>query len=506
LGDLCSSIEDQDGSVYGLTTQDTASTHSSLFGPPTPQGSEDLDADYFSKEEPRLPFAEQRNSTSPVQVHRPSPNCSDLAQTKDQDQIHPGIARSIIDDLRSSHCDPLHEMASGSCDLGSVSSFEDEIRQALEEPEESRPSSASHSPQCNQMSQENQRCTVARGISEKPCFSALEDQTKSEERLQEYTTEQQPCSQQEQGGEDEDDVEAARGKNKGTNRHHQQIKESLQYQEVGDKTIDTAPISQDRHSVESCHVDDEDEDEIEPTRCENKGTNRYQRGKKESLQYQEVGDETIDAACISQDRHSVESCHVDIEDEDARPASRRKRRRISSHVTESLARKKGLMPSAVAQAQTCTTQGSTASRSSSSDAESIRGADYQEWPFQGFLKRMRIGRDTTYNLEFSLPDLPDLLRSSIGLQISNPASVRESVQSSVSPRLCASYANNAATHSRMRPAASQREIKRALWTPKEDAKLRKMQRDGYSWDDIHAALPGRSKGAIQVRYSTKLKT
>jgi hypothetical protein len=119
--------------------------------------------------------------------------------------------------------------------------------------------------------------------------------------------------------------------------------------------------------------------------------------------------------------------------------------------------------------------------------------------------RMRIGRDTTYNLEFSLPNLPDLLRSSTGLQISNPASGRESVRSSVSPRLCASHANNAVTHSRMRPAASQREIKRAPWTPKEDAKLRKMQRDGYSWDDIHAALPGRSKGAIQVRYSTKFK-
>ena len=30
-------------------------------------------------------------------------------------------------------------------------------------------------------------------------------------------------------------------------------------------------------------------------------------------------------------------------------------------------------------------------------------ADYQEWPFQGFLKRVRIGNETTYNLEFKLP-------------------------------------------------------------------------------------------------------
>jgi hypothetical protein len=58
----------------------------------------------------------------------------------------------------------------------------------------------------------------------------------------------------------------------------------------------------------------------------------------------------------------------------------------------------------------------------------------------------------------------------------------------------------------MYPAASQRKTKRAPWTAKEDEKLRKMHGDGYSWEDIHAALPGRSKGAIQVRYSTKLKT
>jgi len=83
LGGVQTSMEYRDASVCGLTTQDTASTPSSLFDPSTPQGSEDLDADYFSKEEPRLSFAEQRNSTSPVQIYRPSPDCSNLAPTKD---------------------------------------------------------------------------------------------------------------------------------------------------------------------------------------------------------------------------------------------------------------------------------------------------------------------------------------------------------------------------------------------------------------------------------------
>ena len=39
----------------------------------------------------------------------------------------------------------------------------------------------------------------------------------------------------------------------------------------------------------------------------------------------------------------------------------------------------------------------------------------------------------------------------------------------------------------------------------EDAMLLQMRNDGCSWEDIYAALPRRSRGAIQVHYSTKLK-
>ena len=95
--------------------------------------------------------------------------------------------------------------------------------------------------------------------------------------------------------------------------------------------------------------DGEDEEETEPTRGENKGTNRYHWKKKESLRHQEVGDETIDTAPISQDfHHGIKPCHEDDEDEDARPPSRRKRRRMSSNTTETLPRKKIRTPSAVA--------------------------------------------------------------------------------------------------------------------------------------------------------------
>ncbi len=36
-------------------------------------------------------------------------------------------------------------------------------------------------------------------------------------------------------------------------------------------------------------------------------------------------------------------------------------------------------------------------------------AEYEEWPFQGFLKRTKIGSETTYKLEFKLEHLPELL-------------------------------------------------------------------------------------------------
>jgi len=291
------------------------------------------------------------------------------------------------------------------------------------------------------MSQENQRCTVACSISEKPCFSALEDQTRSEERLQEHTKQQQPRSQLEEDREDEEEIEPTRGENKGTNRYHREKKESIHHQEVGDETIDTAPISKD------CH-------------------------------------------------HGIEPCHEDDEDEDARPPSRRKRRRMSSDTTETLPRKKIRTPSAVAQAHTCTSQ------SPSSDGDSMLGADYQEWPFQGFLKRTRIGRETTYNLEFRLPDLPDSFRPSIDLESLNCRSSRETVPRSVRPRLCASHTK------RSRPPV-RKQSKRLQYTEGEDNMLIDLKKKGLRWKDIHRAFNRafreRSIESLQVRYSTKLK-
>ena len=43
------------------------------------------------------------------------------------------------------------------------------------------------------------------------------------------------------------------------------------------------------------------------------------------------------------------------------------------------------------------------------------------------------------------------------------------------------------------------------WTPEEEETLRVMRQAGKSWCDIQRAIPHRSEGTIQVRYSTKLK-
>jgi hypothetical protein len=189
---------------------------------------------------------------------------------------------------------PLRERAGGSCDRSSVCDIEDELLQTSEEAEGSPPSSAAH-PQYNQMDQESQNNTDVRCIS-------------SEERLWEKTIEPQHCQQTEQEDEDEGDIEAISGEDKGLISYCQQIKESLQHQRVEDETIVVARLSQVRqHSVKPYHKENEDNE--------------------------------------------------DDEDEDVRPPRRRKRRRIDSEATETATRKKvHTRSSTIAQAQTCTSR------------------------------------------------------------------------------------------------------------------------------------------------------
>jgi len=121
-------------------------------------------------------------------------------------------------------------------------------------------------------------------------------------------------------------------------------------------------------------------------------------------------------------------------------------------------------------------------------------AEYQEWPFQDFLKRTKIGNETIYNFEFKLPYIhecleipidPELLRSGTETTAGTPKTI---------------------PHSLVHQAAFYPWKKHVPWYPEEDATILDMKAKGSSWEDIHIALPSHSKGFIQVRYSTKLKT
>ncbi|CZR69119.1 uncharacterized protein PAC_20209 [Phialocephala subalpina] len=126
-------------------------------------------------------------------------------------------------------------------------------------------------------------------------------------------------------------------------------------------------------------------------------------------------------------------------------------------------------------------------------------AEYQKWPFQSFLKRTRIGSKTTYCLEFQLSHIPEHLYLPVLFEALGMRSNKETSADAITP-------HDASAHFKMHSAAVRPRIKRIRWTLEEDATILKMREvDGCSWEEIHAALPHRTPGAIQVQYSTKLK-
>jgi hypothetical protein len=114
---------------------------------------------------------------------------------------------------------------------------------------------------------------------------------------------------------------------------------------------------------------------------------------------------------------------------------------------------------------------SRTSRSPSAATEAVPFAEYQEWPFQGFLK---------------LPPISEYLHLPI-----TPAALN------MNP--------DAATHSTVHQAPLKPKKSKVAWTPEEEATLLRVKNDGYSWEEIHVALPRRGIGTIQVRYSTRFK-
>jgi hypothetical protein len=64
-------------------------------------------------------------------------------------------------------------------------------------------------------------------------------------------------------------------------------------------------------------------------------------------------------------------------------------------------------------------------RSPSTATGAVPVAEYQEWPFHGFLKRTRIEDDIMYNLEFKLPPISEHLNLPINPEALDICSSRE---------------------------------------------------------------------------------
>lgn len=126
-------------------------------------------------------------------------------------------------------------------------------------------------------------------------------------------------------------------------------------------------------------------------------------------------------------------------------------------------------------------------------------------PIHGYLTLKTIESKVVYCLTFSQELLPrpqdrgQKQNCTTDLEGPRSAAPREAPAKSSIP-------HDVAPYSGIRQAPLRRQTTRSPWTPEEDATVLKMKKDGYSWEEIHAALPHRTKATIQVRYSTKLKT
>jgi hypothetical protein len=125
------------------------------------------------------------------------------------------------------------------------------------------------------------------------------------------------------------------------------------------------------------------------------------------------------------------------------------------------------------------------SRSPSVVAESAPVAEYQEWPFQGFLKRVTIGNQTTYNLEFSLPRIPEHLNLSLHSEDLSDSSEESSIEATVSRR-----------------AVTSRKPSKEL-TKDQESLLAKMVHDDQTWTEIGQHFPGHTLQSLKENFFTK---
>ncbi|CZT41151.1 uncharacterized protein RSE6_00859 [Rhynchosporium secalis] len=115
----------------------------------------------------------------------------------------------------------------------------------------------------------------------------------------------------------------------------------------------------------------------------------------------------------------------------------------------------------------------------------------EEIPIRGYLTLKTVESKVVYCLTFSQELLPEPGRTSqrpgIPRSVSNSRERRDSEQLLVQER------------------ALNRPAKNSRFSSEDDKLLLHLKRKGLSWDEISDHFPERSKGTLQVHYSTKLK-
>jgi hypothetical protein len=154
-------------------------------------------------------------------------------------------------------------------------------------------------------------------------------------------------------------------------------------------------------------------------------------------------------------------------------------------------------------------------------------AEYQEWPFHGFLKRTRIGDDITYNLEFKLPLTSS--QSSFGGATTAEAgnnhidSTRTRPQNStavdaraLAPRRsklsisydnkglsdsdpeCSSDNDGCSSEDELGRSSTSRQIR---WSDLDEQRLLAYKKEGKPWEWIFDKFPGRTRPAVRTRWN-----
>ncbi|KUJ06353.1 uncharacterized protein LY89DRAFT_743964 [Mollisia scopiformis] len=258
------------------------------------------------------------------------------------------------------------------------------------------------------------------------------------------------------------------------------------------------------------------EQELEEADDSDDSGKREQRGEKRQHQDREInsGIHHSESSDYGHDTNNNDD-EDDEEDENPRPTTRRRLSPAppdmpptppleqSSPKPHSLAQAHSATPSSTTQFEIGNAQSQTnlahpptsinndhhftppSSHSPSDTQKSASAAEYQEWPFQGFLKRVTIGNQITSNLKFSLSHVPEHLSLSLHSEVLSTSSRELSVEAAVS-----------------RQAVTSRKPGKEP-TKNQESLLAKMVHDDKTWAEIGQHFPGHTLQSLKENFFTK---